>query len=65
LHKYKGWDIRRAKGLGSLETEDWEHSLKSPVVHPIIDDGNLDETLDLIFNDERADDRKVWLSRDE
>ena len=65
LHKYKGWDIRRAKGLGSLETEDWEHSLKSPVVHPILDDGNLSETLDLIFNDDRADDRKVWLSRDE
>lgn len=65
IKQYKSWDIRRAKGLGSLESEDWEHSLNSPVLFPILDDGKLEETLDLIFNDDRADDRKEWLSREE
>lgn len=54
----------RAKGLGSLEEEDWTHSLKSPQLIPIVDDGNLSEALDLIFNGSRADDRKTWISLD-
>ena len=64
IHKYKGWDIRRAKGLGSLEPEDWEYALNHPVLVPMIDDGNLKEVLDLIFNNSRADDRKEWLADD-
>ena len=60
--EFKGWDITRAKGLGSLKEPDWKHSLDNPVLVPIIDDGNLDSTLDLIFNEKRADDRKEWLS---
>ena len=62
IEKYKGWDVRRAKGLGSLEPEDWEHALKKPVVVPLMDDGEMKETLDLIFNNARADDRKEWLA---
>lgn len=59
---WKGWTITRAKGLGSLTTEDWKHSLKNPEAYPIIDDGKIKESLDLIFNNNRADDRKVWIS---
>lgn len=62
LEKYKGWDIRRAKGLGSLEPEDWEYALKHPNVVPILNDGKLGEVFDLIFNTARADDRKEWLA---
>lgn len=54
----------RAKGLGSLEEEDWVHSLKNPQLIPIVDDGKLSETLDLIFNGSRADDRKQWVALD-
>ncbi len=64
LGKWKGWSITRAKGLGSLEEADWVHALAKPVLIPIIDDGELQETLDLIFNKKRTDDRKEWLSND-
>lgn len=58
---YKGWNITRAKGLGTLMSVDWEHALANPNVYPIIDDGNMAEALDLIFNGSRADDRKNWI----
>ena len=64
LGKYKGWTVTRAKGLGALEEEDWVHSLSKPALIPIVDDGELAETLDLIFNQNRADDRKEWLSHE-
>lgn len=58
---YVGWSITRAKGLGTLEEEDWSHSLVHPEVYPVVDDGKMQETLDLIFNSKRADDRKDWI----
>lgn len=62
IDQYKGWDIRRLKGLGGLEPEDWEYALENPVLVPMIDDGQLKEVFDLIFNPARADDRKEWLA---
>lgn len=58
---YKGWSITRAKGLGTLTKEDWQHSLVNPKLFPIVDDGDMKATLDLIFNPKRADDRKAWI----
>lgn len=58
---YSGWTITRAKGLGTLTREDWEYSLKNPEVYPVVDDGKMGETLDLIFNGKRSDDRKQWI----
>lgn len=58
---YSGWQIIRAKGLGTLEEVDWKHALDKPLLFPIIKDENLNDTLDLIFNDKRADDRKEWI----
>jgi DNA gyrase/topoisomerase IV subunit B len=52
----------RAKGLGSLEEIDWINSLSNPRLIPLTDDGKLAEALDLIFNGDRADDRKKWIS---
>lgn len=52
----------RAKGLGSLEEVDWRHSLVSPKLMPLVDDGQLGEVLDLIFNHNKADLRKEWIS---
>ena len=59
--EYSGWTITRAKGLGTLTREDWEYSLKHPEVYPVLDDGKIGETLDLIFNSKRSDDRKQWI----
>lgn len=58
---YKGWSITRAKGLGTLTREDWQHSLEHPKLFPLVDDGDMQGTLDLIFNGKRADDRKAWI----
>lgn len=58
---HKEYKITRAKGLGTLCEPDWKHSLNHPELFAIVDDGNLKETLDLLFNGKRADDRKAWM----
>lgn len=57
----KGWEITRAKGLAALRKVDWQNALANPKVQPIVDDGSLKEALDLLFNENRADDRKEWM----
>ena len=59
--KHKEYKITRAKGLGTLTKEDWKYSLQHPEAYPIIDDGNMKETLDMLFNGSRADNRKDWM----
>ena len=61
--KYKGWEITRAKGLAALKKEDWKHILENPQAIPIVDDGNLQEALTLLFDDSAgmADKRKEWI----
>lgn len=67
VHEFKpedwsGWHVRRAKGLGTLQKADWNFAINTELRSlPIVDDGDLGETLDLIFNKKRADDRKEWL----
>ena len=56
--KYKGWDITRAKGLAALKRDDWKYVLENPKALPILDDGNLEEVLSMLFSVNRADDRK-------
>lgn len=69
VHEYipedwKGWKATRAKGLGTLEVSNFRDALSNGVAIAIVDDGNLGETLDLIFNKDRADDRKEWTKED-
>lgn len=59
---YKGWSVLRAKGLGSMDSESWQDHIDHIRSIPLIDDGSLEETLDLIFNNSRSDDRKEWMS---
>ena len=59
--EYKGWELTRAKGLAALEKNDWVYSLQNPDLYAIVDDGKMNESLDLIFNGSRSDDRKVWI----
>lgn len=58
---WKGWQIRRAKGLGTLEKQDWTHAISDIKAIPIIDDGQLKETLQLLFMHDRVNDRKHWI----
>lgn len=60
--KWVGWNTRRAKGLGTLERVDWQHAVNNINAIPMQDDGELKQTLDLIFNKTRADDRKIWVT---
>ena len=59
--KMAGWSITRAKGLGTLQEVDWRYSLDHPELISITDDGNMKENLDLIFNGDRAADRRDWI----
>lgn len=59
--EWKGWKVTRAKGLGTLEVENFRDALTNGYAIAITDDGNLGETLDLIFSKTRADDRKEWM----
>lgn len=62
--KYKGWDIVRAKGLGALEKSDWKNAIQNPSLIPIVDDGNMETTLELLFG-ESAEARKAWLEQED
>lgn len=61
--KYNGWTIEYMKGLGSMSKQDWEMILsgQTDTYIPIIDDGSMRNTLDLLFGP-NADDRKEWLT---
>lgn len=61
--KYKGYEVRYYKGLGSMAPEDWEMILsgKTDTLIPIVDDGKMANVLKLLFGDD-ADARKDWLS---
>lgn len=60
--KYQGWAISYYKGLGSLVIEDWEMMVGNARCYiPIYDDGELMETLKLLFSDD-VNARKAWLS---
>lgn len=61
--KYKGYEVRYYKGLGSMHPDDWDMILsgKTDAYIPIIDDGKLKETFTLLFGPD-SDARKEWLT---
>lgn len=64
--KYKGYEVRYYKGLGSMNTEDWEMILsgKTNTLIPIVNDGNMGDTLELLFGPD-SDKRKEWLQKED
>lgn len=59
--KYVGYTVNYYKGLGSMVRADWEMILNSRVnLLPIVDDGNIKGTLELLFGP-NSNDRKQWL----
>jgi DNA gyrase subunit B len=59
---WSGWQVIRAKGLARLTQPDWKKVINDPKLIPMTDDGKLKDVLSLIFDGDRADDRKTWLS---
>lgn len=61
--KYKGYEVRYYKGLGSMHLDDWDMILsgQTDAYIPIIDDGKLQETFKLLFGPD-SDARKEWLT---
>jgi DNA gyrase/topoisomerase IV subunit B len=59
--EWKGWEITRAKGLAAMNDIDWENSFKKPRLTPIIDNGDLKDCLELLF-DKPTEIRKEWLN---
>lgn len=59
---YKNYDIIYLKGLGSMILEDWKMVLNEDEknIIPIVDDGNIKNTLDLLFSEDVSK-RKEWL----
>jgi len=64
--KYRGYEVRYYKGLGSMVKEDWEMILsgETDTLIPVQDDGNMKATLKLLFGPD-SDVRKRWLQDDE
>jgi len=62
--KYKGYEVKYYKGLGSMNKADWEMILsgRTDTLIPITDDGKMMETMKLLFGPS-ADDRKRWLQK--
>lgn len=65
--EWKGWDVIRAKGLGTLELKHFRDAFRDGFVIPIVEteEMSVGAVLDLVFNGSRPDDRKVWMSDDE
>lgn len=63
--RYKGYEVRYYKGLGSMDRQDWEMILNNEDCFiPIVSDKNFDNMIELLFGDD-ADARKEWLSAKE
>lgn len=74
LNDTKGWKVLRAKGLSTLDKEDWKHAISHPDLTPITDEFVVEdeekkslllEALDLIFDQvspEAPDRRKEWIA---
>lgn len=63
--KYKGWTIEYMKGLGSMWKEDWDIVIAGLDKYsiPILDDGNIPNTLELLFGPD-AELRRQWLQKE-
>ena len=57
-----GWKIKYYKGLGTSTREEFQEYLKMRKLVGFEHSENCDETIDMIFNKKRAEDRKVWLA---
>ena len=62
-HNTKGWKIKYYKGLGTSTAKEFkEYFAKKKIVDFKYEEAS-DDTLDMVFNKKRANDRKKWLEK--
>jgi len=61
--KYKGYEVRYYKGLGSMSKEDWDMCLsgETDTMIPIVADEDTKQVMELLFGND-SDARKEWLT---
>nr|CAI3971137.1 DNA topoisomerase II large subunit [Ochrobactrum phage ORM_20] len=61
--QWKGWDIKRAKGLGSMMPINFKDHIDNPLAIGCMEDdiGTLGKLMSLLFQDGRSDDRKTMM----
>lgn len=61
--KYKNWEVHYYKGLGSMTEHEWNLILFDDSYQlGIVDtDGTMKDTLELLFSDDKREERKQWL----
>ena len=62
-NEYSGWKIKYFKGLGTSTGKEFkEYFHKKKIVGFNFDEKESDNSIDMVFNKKRSDDRKEWLS---
>lgn len=59
--EWSGWEVTRAKGLGTLSKEEFIDAIYNGYALPVIDDGKLKDLLQLLFDKDKSDNRKEWM----
>ncbi|QIW87736.1 DNA topoisomerase large subunit [Agrobacterium phage OLIVR5] len=64
--EWKGWEVKRAKGLGSLRPENFKDHIANPIAIDVLEDEHesVRKLMSLLFQEKRADDRKTMLEID-
>jgi len=57
----KGWNIKYYKGLGTSTGKEFREYFEKKKLVGFIHSEKSDDTIDMVFNKKRADDRKDWL----
>ena len=61
----KGWNIKYYKGLGTSTGKEFKEYFKNKKIVNFVHTGKpSDDSIDMVFNKKRADDRKHWLEND-
>ena len=59
----KGWKVKYYKGLGTSTSKEFKEYFKNKNVVKFQYTDKSDDTIDMVFNKKRADDRKEWLGQ--
>jgi DNA topoisomerase-2 len=57
----QGWNLKYFKGLGTSTATEFKEYFSNKKIVDFQHDGNSDDTVDMVFNKKRAEDRKTWL----
>ena len=64
-HDLKGWKIKYYKGLGTSTGQEFREYFQQKKMVGFEYNGKMsDDSIDMVFNKKRADDRKLWLEND-